>query len=156
MHGCGAKHPVWCLSTHSFAGGAYAILVRRQLAAGASQAESLASLDNQDGNNQQTPSMEAARPSSPCSDACHGDTWQPKGRSGSPDPRGHPHSPRKGGGRPPSPRRGAVKPRRSTSMTRQDTGAIVDAVMADVVGGDFGSHPDGSPQSAKQSPDSPS
>ena len=41
-------------------------------------------------------------------------------------------------------------------MTRQDTGAIVDAVMADVVGGDFGSHPDGSPQSAKQSPDNPS
>ena len=42
-------------------------------------------------------------------------------------------------------------------MTRQDTGAIVDAVMADVVGGGFasGSHPDGSPESPKQSPDSP-
>ena len=42
-------------------------------------------------------------------------------------------------------------------MTRQDTGAIVDAVMADVVGGGFasGSRPDGSPKNSKQSPDSP-
>lgn len=137
------------------AGGAYAVLVRRQLAAGASQAESLASLDNQDGSsNQQTPSMEAARPSSPHSDACDGDAWQSKQRSGSPDPRGHALNPRKGSGRPPSPRRGAAKPRRSASMTRQDTGAIVDAVMADVVGGGFGSHADGSPKSSNQSPDS--
>ena len=48
-------------------------------------------------------------------------------------------------------------PKRSTSMTRQDTGAIVDAVMADVVGGGFasGSHPGGSPKSSKQISDSP-
>lgn len=38
-------------------------------------------------------------------------------------------------------------------MTRQDTGAIVDAVMADVVGAGFASA-DGSPKSLKPSPDS--
>ena len=140
------------------AGGAYAVLVRRQLAAGASQAESLASMDQQDDSStQQTPSMESARPSSPRSDVHDGDAQQLRERAGSPDVRGHPPSPRKGGGRPPSPRRGATKPHRSTSMTRQDTGAIVDAVMADVVGGGFASasHPDSSPKTSKQSPDSP-
>lgn len=129
-------------------------MVRRQLAAGASQAENLASLDQDGSSNQQTPSMEALRPSSPRSDAYDGDARQLREDSGSPDPRGQPPSPRKGSGRPPSPRRGATKPNRSTSMTRQDTGAIVDAVMADVVGGGFGSHP-GSPKSSQQSPDSP-
>lgn len=134
------------------AGGAYAVLVRRQLAAGASQAESLASLDQQDGSSaQQTPSVEQPRPSSPRSDAQDGDA-RLRERSGSPEPRGYPPSPRKGGGRPPSPRRGATKPHRSASMTRQDTGAIVDAVMADVVGAGFASV-DGSPKSVKQSPD---
>lgn len=131
----------------SSAGGAYAILVRRQLAAGASQAESLASLDNQDGNsNQQTPSMDMPRPSSPHSDLSDGDARQLRVRAGSPDPRGQLPSPRKGGGRPPSPRRGSTKPQRSSSMTRQDTGAIVDAVMADVIGGGLDSHHDGSPK----------
>ena len=42
-------------------------------------------------------------------------------------------------------------------MTRQDTGAIVDAVMADVVGGGFGSHHNDSPNDdvTMASPDSP-
>ena len=140
------------------AGGAYAVLVRRQLAAGASQAESLASMGQQDDSSaQQTPSMEPPRPSSPRFNAHDGDARQFRESSGSPDHRGQPPSPRKGGGRPPSPRQGVTKPHRSTSMTRQDTGAIVDAVMADVVGGGFaGSHPGGSPKSSKQTPDSAS
>ncbi len=115
------------------AGGAYAILVRRQLSAGASQAESLASLDaDHDSSNQQTPSVDAPQAASPRypSDAMDGDARQFREGSGSPDPRGRPPSPR-------PPRRGQLKPYRSADMTRQDTSAIVDAVMADVIGGGF-------------------
>ena len=111
------------------AGGAYATLVRRQLAAGSSHAfstDSLASLDpsNDTSNILQPPSAsQSGRP--------QGDRplhISHRGRSVSPDPQGR-SSPR-------PPRMGQTKGSRPVDMTRQDTGAIVDSVMADVIGGD--------------------
>ena len=112
------------------AGGAYAILVRRQLSAGASQAESLASMDvNPDNGNQQTPSLDEDQACSPRypSNAIAEDARQPRDRARD-DPKGRPPSPK-----PPRGRR-QVQTNISADMTRQDTSAIVDAVMADVIG----------------------
>lgn len=114
--------------------------MRRQLSAGASHAENLASLEsehkqesgNQPNSSQQTPSRDMPKASSPRypADALDGDARQFREGSSSPDPRGRPPSPK-------PPRRGQMKPYKSADMTRQDTSAIVDAVMADVIGGGF-------------------
>ena len=119
------------VSISNASGGAYATLVRRQLAAGSSHAfstDSLASLDpsNDTSNTLQPPSANQQPGNRNREDRSL--RISHRGRSVSPDPQGR-SSPR-------PPRMGQTKGSRPVDMTRQDTGAIVDSVMADVIGGD--------------------
>ena len=48
-----------------------------------------------------------------------------------------------------------MKPYKSGDMTRQDTSAIVDAVMADVIGGGFSPQSESTSADTNHKPDSP-